>query len=709
MAAAVLPAVAVIAFFSQPVAGQGRGELLSVSADSPERIEALGRDVERAESIRQIKNLQILYTQFAEFGLWDEIGGLVSDDVELVSNDRIGFKGRADFVKHLKDEFSGGKEGLAKGQLHTDLVMQPVVILSYDGNSATARWTRMALDGQFGGPAGGKASFTGGMQLNDYVKVGGVWKLARIHYYPQYSGPYETGFYASQPSLPLVPYTYTPGQAGRPVPGQPSGVDRSHKLTLEESEHRVEAMTDANAVRNLQNIYGYYIDRKMWSDVVDLFADDGVLEIAGQGIWSGPKGIRRELERDGLEGLKRGQANDHIQMNAIVTVDPNGVEARARGLELGMLTPKLGEAYWSVSIFDNRFVKGADGKWRIREMRLYPKMKADYYQGWGKSNIVDPKPGGAAAPDKPSAPDNSPQISGAIPIFDFPNPGNGKAIVYPDGAKVVGGDRLVPAPAIPSDVPLQGSVIARMAEVRRKLDAAKAYDAVENVSNNFGYYLDDTMWDQMAESFAVDGTRPQGPGFYVGHKHILEAMTQTHFSGPPSPTNPRDHLNIHQRLQPVIDINPDGVTAKLRTRLFLYHASQKGKESATFGSGMYPNETFTLEGDVWKMQVGGEIDETYFSSPNWKDGWAKPGERPNRAGTGDAGWRPGMPPPLSGITNTIDFPPDIPRTVFDTYRWKGMQGTNWPDIKPMWFAYRNPISGRTPPNYCADILKCGGY
>jgi hypothetical protein len=286
-------------------------------------------------------------------------------------------------------------------------------------------------------------------------------------------------------------------------------------------------------------------------------------------------------------------------MNAFVTVDPNGVEARARGLEVGMLTPQLGEAYWSVSIFDNRFVKGADGKWRVREMRLYPKMKADYYLGWGKSNIIDTRASGVAAPDKSSAADNAPQLAGAIPVFDFPNPGTGKPVVYPEDLKVVGGDRLVPAPAAPPRRVQGGSVIARIAEVRRKLNLAKAYDAVENVSNTFGYYLDDTMWDQMAENFAVNGTRPQGPGFYVGRKHVIEAMTQTHYSGPPSPTSPRDHLNLHQRLQPVIDIGPDGVTAKVRTRLFLYHASQKGQEPSTFGSGMYPNETFTLEDGVW--------------------------------------------------------------------------------------------------------------
>jgi hypothetical protein len=705
----VFAALAVPLYVGGPALGQGRGELLAVAPDSPERIEALSRDVERAASLREIKDLQILYTQYAQFGLWDEIGGLLADDVDFWSDDKMVLRGRAAFVQHLKDEFNGGREGLPKGDFHTDLLLQPVVTLSYDGKSATARWTRMLWEGRYD-PKGGKADITGGMQVDDYVKENGVWKISRLHYYPQYSGPYETGFFASKKSLPLVPYPYTPGQAGRPVPDQPSGVDRSGSaLSLAESEQRIARMIDANQVRNLQNVYGYYIDRKMWSDVVDLFSDDGVLEIAGQGEWAGPKSIRRALEANGPEGLQRGEANDHIQMNAIVTVEPNGGEAQARGLEIGMLTPKLGEAYWSAAIFENRYVKGGDGKWRIREMRLYPVMKADYYQGWGKSNIVDPAPGGAYLPDKPSAASDSPQVSGVIPAFDFPNSGTGKMVSYPAGARSVGADRLLAPPPVAPAVTVSGSVSGRLANARHRLDLVKGYDAVENVSNTFGYYLDDTMWDQMAAIFAVNGMRPQGPGFYVGSSHIIKAMTETHYDGPPSPTDPRDHLNLHQRLQPVIDVDPDGLTAKVRTRLFLFHAAQPGGSAGTFSSGMYPNETFKLEGDVWKMVMGGEIDETYISSPSWKLGWGRPPVRSARAPTGDAGWRPGMPPPISGITNTIDFPPDIFRTEYDGYRWKDMQATNWPDIKPMWFAYRNPVSGRTPPHYCPDFLKCGNY
>ena len=39
-------------------------------------------------------------------------------------------------------------------------------------------------------------------------------------------------------------------------------------------------MNDEDKVRNLQNAYGYYMDRKMWDDVTDLFTADGALSIA---------------------------------------------------------------------------------------------------------------------------------------------------------------------------------------------------------------------------------------------------------------------------------------------------------------------------------------------------------------------------------------------------------------------------------------------
>jgi hypothetical protein len=76
-----------------------------------------------------------------------------------------------------------------------------------------------------------------------------------------------------------------------------------------------------------------------------------------------------------------------------------------------MVTPELGKAFWSVSTFVNRYVKGADGKWRIREMRIFPDVKADYYQGWHLSQVVDTAPTGLLAPDRPSGANQSPPLA----------------------------------------------------------------------------------------------------------------------------------------------------------------------------------------------------------------------------------------------------------------------------------------------------------
>src|SRR5262249_11524871 len=156
-------------------------------------------------------------------------------------------------------------------------------------------------------------------------------------------------------------------------------------------ERRIAVMNDEDQVRNLQNAYGYYIDRKMWDDVTDLFTADGALSIANDGVYSGPAHIRRAPERSGPAGLKHGQLNGLMQLDMAVASEPSGpggVEARSRGLEFGMLgEADNGTAFYTLAIFENRYVK-QDGIWRIREMRMFPLMKTDYAQGWAKSQLA---------------------------------------------------------------------------------------------------------------------------------------------------------------------------------------------------------------------------------------------------------------------------------------------------------------------------------
>ena len=658
-----------------------------LAADPPPTAGMLAVQAARAQSIRDVKTLQIAFSQFAEYGLWTEMAGLFATNAVWEETGNPTLHGRAAVAHHLLVDVGAGQLGLPVAALHAELFMSPVVTLSPDGRTAQARWQTLSMLGRLGGDA----RWEGGMEDDDYVQQDGRWKIDHVRRYPQFAGPYSTGFFARARELPFIPYRYTPVQAGTPVPPLPTDAKMPDQ-PLVPIARRIAAMDAEDSVRNLQNIYGYYVDRKMWDDVTDLFASDGVLEIAGLGIYNGPRGVRRAMERDGPQNLSMGQVNDHIQISMIVTVDPNGIEAQARGLELGMLTPHLSAAYWSVSTFLNRYIK-QDGIWRIREMRIYPRMKADYDKGWAASSIVDAPAVGADAPDLPSPFARSPQRSRAIPVFPYANPGTGTPVRYPPGAVLVGGERLRPAPAPAQTTP------ASLSDAEHELAIASARDAVENISSAFGFYLDDFQWQPYIELFSPVGRREKTCcGFYIGRDHIFRAEA---LSYGPMPI-PRDGIRVHTRLQPVIDVAADGKSAYLRTRMLLYYANST--KAGAWNSGMYPNESAVLDHGVWKMNVGGGIDETYFMSPSYRQGWANPvvGADPMAAAAAAGPNAPRGP--------RVEFPPDIPISALGKRGEGFARGLpnyiSWPQIKPMWFHYRNPVSGRVPPNYCPDITTC---
>src|SRR5262249_15392580 len=154
---------------------------------------------------------------------------------------------------------------------------------------------------------------------------------------------------------------------------------------------RIRTMNDEDTIANLQNAYGYYTDQKMWDDASDLFTEDGILESADVGIYSGRRSIRRSYERFGQQGLRRGQLNHRLIFNLLVAVLPDGKSALTRGVAFNLLGDfGSGTASLGLDVLVNRYQKADDGIWRIREMRIFPIMAADYYQGWAKSRLVTP-------------------------------------------------------------------------------------------------------------------------------------------------------------------------------------------------------------------------------------------------------------------------------------------------------------------------------
>lgn len=164
-------------------------------------VDGLARDVERAEAVRAVKDLQHAYSQYAQYGLWTDLGSLFTESGEAIYGDEV-VKGRTAIATYHTTKYGGGKPGLPPGVVNSWFVEVPIVNLSVDGMSAKARWYGFNM---LGGTA--TARWDSGTLQNEYVKDDGVWKIARLHYYPQFGGPYESGWEAYTNPLPSCPIT----------------------------------------------------------------------------------------------------------------------------------------------------------------------------------------------------------------------------------------------------------------------------------------------------------------------------------------------------------------------------------------------------------------------------------------------------------------------------------------------------------------------
>jgi hypothetical protein len=194
-------------------------------------------------------------------------------------------------------------------------------------------------------------------------------------------------------------------------------------------------------------------------------------------------------------------------------------------------------------------------------------------------------------------------------------------------------------------------------------------------------------WDDVADLFATDGWDEVGQlGVYAGRERIRGALRALF---------PRDGrtpgvLAIRQTTQPVIDVAPDGSSAKIRERV-LQVGGRVGADGEWL-AGVYESAV-VLEDGVWKLA---SMDLDYTWAAPYRGGWAA-------AATG--GFQPdsgvGSDPGVGAVARKADArgtppftrpsglpPPD--RAL------RGPVRPPFPEILPLPFHYANPVSGRPP-------------
>ena len=623
-----------------------------------QRVDRLDALTQRVEAVSAIKRLQHAYGHYAELGLWHDFADLFADTgvghYTQGALDREGI--RALFLK----EVGGGRLGLADGRIYPHISMQPVVTLAADGQSAKGRWHIMAMLGGYER----SASWSGGVYENQYVRENGVWKIKDVTYLPQYSGRYEDpGWTATrQPT----PFHFDASRVGTPILDVPLPARVTTAPTFDplakrmaDLAARAQRLSDEIEVTNLQHAYGYYVDRKMWDDVSDLFATDGTMEIGLQGVYAGRPSIRRGLNAFGAPGIAEGEINDHVELQTIVTLLPDGT-ARARGTDIGMTGTTAGRALWSQSIYENEFVKQG-GVWKFKAMHVYPRFIVDAEKGWAKDAQPAPGPSREFPPDRPPTETYEIYPKFHIAPLHFDHPVTGRPPQYPEGTKV--GVRMTSIASGFMGARTLAALESLLSATELSIARSKAYHASENLSTAYGYYIDEFAWDETADIFSRDGWKELSyVGTYVGRERIRRSLKLRY----PNPKSP-DFLTLHQVVQPVIHVSADARTAKIRARLFQMGGPSGGEGS--WISGIYENTSVNEDG-TWKLS-GMDLDYVWRAAS--RGGWVRVEA-------------PAAPPQ---IAMAREFPPDRPL--------RGSIAAPFPRVHTVPFHYTNPVSGRVPP------------
>lgn len=224
---------------------------------------------------------------------------------------------------------------------------------------------------------------------------------------------------------------------------------------LEDLARRVTVLEAQQAVRTLQHQYGYYLDKCLYQEVVDLFAEDGNVYFCG-GLYKGKEGVhrlyvgrfRKRFTAD-LNGPVFGFLLDHPQHQDVVTISEDGLSARGRFrsmMQAGVHeqardtypgTASM-EQWFEGGLYENEYVND-HGTWKIKTLNYRAFWHGEYSSGWSRTEPRDFRPT-ATYPEDPFGPDEI--VDGGFDFFPntevfpfhYPHPVTGREVRSEDDA-----------------------------------------------------------------------------------------------------------------------------------------------------------------------------------------------------------------------------------------------------------------------------------
>lgn len=201
------------------------------------------------------------------------------------------------------------------------------------------------------------------------------------------------------------------------------------RVRVQVLEAKVRTAEDIEVINKLTRMYGYYLDKALWDEMLPLFTDDCSVEISALGVYQGKKQAEvlfKEVLGKGPamsdeNGLIYGRLYNHLIVQGIVHVDEDGRHASGRWRCFMQIAEFGVKAVWGEGPYEIRYRKD-HGIWRISHLHFYRTYHTPFEEGWAKAKSPL---GGVRAqlpPDLPPSVDYQPFPSVFIPPFHYANP-----------------------------------------------------------------------------------------------------------------------------------------------------------------------------------------------------------------------------------------------------------------------------------------------
>jgi len=223
---------------------------------------------------------------------------------------------------------------------------------------------------------------------------------------------------------------------------------------VESLSKEVTRLGDEQEIKKLHFKYGYYLDKCLYQEVVDLFSDhpDTFVEFIG-GRYRKKEGVHRlyvgrfaKAFVNGRNGPVHGFLLDHAQMQDVIDITGDGTRAcgRFRALMSAGTHKSITETHprgfvqwWEGGLYENEYIK-EDGVWKIFKLKYFPFWHADFARGWSNKEIGEFIPFDVKTyPENPTGPNEIVEQlmlwpdTRVVP-FHYPHPITGKQVKEDD-------------------------------------------------------------------------------------------------------------------------------------------------------------------------------------------------------------------------------------------------------------------------------------